>query len=347
MAALREVKLPGSKDNIVDGLILSKLDVKEQSVLVELTLPEASETHERSLRFQIDRALKARDPHVSLHLEFKSKKSEKKADPSSCIATLIAVGSGKGGVGKSSVCVNLAFCFLKRGYRVGILDCDIYGPSIPTLLGVEGEKPMMLNGKIQPIEAHGIKLMSAGFLVEPGQSLVWRGPMIHKLIQQFTGDVDWGDLDLLLVDLPPGTGDAPLSLTQVMPLTGAVMVSLPQHLSLIDVHRGISMFSQVKVPVLGVVENMSHVECPKCGTKEEVFGPGRVREFCTQLGLTFLGGIPMSSKLRESCDRGQAFYLENEETPAGRSLMQIAERLMPFVRTLDEQEAATPLKISL
>jgi ATP-binding protein involved in chromosome partitioning len=224
------------------------------------------------------------------------------------------------------------------GYSVGLLDCDIYGPSIPTLLGVQEKKPFMLNGKVQPIESFGLKVMSAGFLVEPGQSIIWRGPMVHKLIQQFIHDVDWGDLDILLIDLPPGTGDAPLSLAQTIPLTGAVMVSLPQKLSLIDVQKAVAMFHQVKVPLLGVIENMSYYVCSDCHKNEPIFDHGKVKKFCEDLGISFLGEIPIDPKLRELSDQGKPFLLDYSESPAGRSLTFIAKKLQPFLRTVEDSD---------
>lgn len=330
--ALMEVKAPGAKLNIIEAKNVETLDFSEKSVVVELKVPDLNPLIEKSLRYQIESAIKKLDPSLSVSVEFADISAQKNPR----IGALIAVGSGKGGVGKSSVTVNLAVAFQKLGYKVGIFDCDVYGPSIPTMMGVEGQKPMMMNGKIQPIEAHGIKMISAGFFVEAGQGLIWRGPMIHKLIHQFYYDVDWKDVDVLLVDLPPGTGDAPLSLSQTMPLTGAVMVSMPQKVSLIDVHKGIAMFNQVKVPILGIIENMSHYECSSCHHREEIFDHGRVRKFCEELGIAFLGDIPIDPQIRARSDEGSPFMIEFSESKAGKAISQIASRLQPFLKTADE-----------
>lgn len=342
LAALRAVKAPGSKESIVDQNQIDQIDVREESILIVLKVPDLSPLVEKSLRFQIDSAIKKLSSTAQLAIEFKALNKA----PSTPIPTLFAVGSGKGGVGKSSVAANLAIAFQKLGYQVGVLDCDIYGPSIPTMMGVEGQKPMMMDSKIQPIESHGLKIMSAGFFIEPGQSLVWRGPMIHKLIQQFIHDVDWKNLDILIIDLPPGTGDAPLSLAQTIPLTGAVMVSMPQQVSIIDVHKGISMFQQVKVPVLGVIENMSHFVCPSCQHVEAIFDRGGVKNFCRDLGVSYLGDIPIDPSIRATADQGKPFLIEHENSEAGKALMNIARRLQPFVRT-HEDSAQDQIKLVL
>ncbi len=334
LKALRNVKVPSSRLDIVEAKQISHLEVEGDSCVLEISLPESNPVFEKSLQFQIEAAIKALSAQAQVVIGFKAAGQ----NPVSKFGAMIAVGSGKGGVGKSSVTVNLAAAFQRMGYKVGILDCDFYGPSIPTMLGVADKKPMMMDGKIQPIEAFDMKVMSAGFLIEPGQSLVWRGPMIHKLIQQFVHDVDWTGVDVLLVDLPPGTGDAPLSLSQTMPLTGAVMVSMPSHLSIIDVHKGISMFHQVKVPILGIVENMSHYECTSCHHKEEIFDHGRVQKFCTELNVTYLGDIPIDPKIRALSDEGRPFLLDFPESQAGQAIQAIAKRLQPFVRSAGDED---------
>ena len=338
-SCLQEVKSPGSRLNIWDSHQVKKWEVKEKSYFFQLGLSEVTPVVEKSLRFQIESAIKKADPDAEIAVEFQSTSSVSASRPQ--VGTMIAIASGKGGVGKSSMTVNLASAFQHLGYKVGILDCDIYGPSVPTLLGLEGQKPMMMDGKIQPLEAHGFKVMSTGFFVEGGQSLIWRGPMIHKLIQQFVHDVNWSGLDILLVDLPPGTGDAPLSLSQTMPLTGAVMVSIPPKLSIIDVHKGISMFNQVKVPVLGVIENMSHYVCSQCHHEDAIFDRGSVKKFCADLGVAYLGDVPLDPRLRELSDSGRPFFAEQADSPAGQSILKIAERLSPFVKSLEDAEAAT------
>jgi len=338
-SCFQEVRAPGSRLNIWDSHQIKRWEAKEHSYYFQLGLAEVTPVAEKSLNFQMEAALKKADPEAQLVVEFVSTSSVNSQKPQ--VGTMIAIASGKGGVGKSSMTVNIASAFQHLGYKVGILDCDIYGPSIPTLLGLEGQKPMMLDGKIQPLEAHGFKVMSTGFFVEEGQSLIWRGPMIHKLIQQFVHDVNWSGLDILLVDLPPGTGDAPLSLSQTMPLTGAVMVSIPPKLSLIDVHKGISMFNQVKVPVLGVIENMSHYVCSSCHHEEAIFDRGSVKKFCAEVGVAYLGDVPLDPRLRQLRDSGRPFFNEHQETPAGQSILKIAERLTPFLKSLEDVEANT------
>lgn len=341
LKALEVVKLPAQKENVVQAQMISRLELQEKSLLIEYALPQLNSMFEKSLRFQTEKAMKELDPSISLSVEFVEKgktaaAAQKVARPS--IGTIIAVGSGKGGVGKSSVTVNLAMALKKLKYRVGILDCDLYGPSIPTMLGVEGQRPMMLNGKIQPIEAHGLKLMSAGFFIEEGQGLVWRGPMIHKLIQQFYQDVDWEGVDVLLVDLPPGTGDAPLSLSQTMPITGVVLVTLPQKISLIDVRRAHAMFEQVQVPILGLIENMSEFVCPSCDTHSEIFSRGGAKAYSAEKKIPYLGDVPIDPQMQRLCDEGTPYLMKFESTAGGRAFMKIADSLKSVIRTADEVE---------
>lgn len=339
--ALENVRIPGQKQNALESNLISRMEIEAHSVFIEFQLPELNSTFEKSLRYQVQKEIHSHYPTASVVVEFikaTQSNTEAAATNEPKIGSIIAIASGKGGVGKSSVTVNLATAFKKLKYKVGILDCDVYGPSIPTMMGVEGKKPMMLDEKIQPIEAHGIQLMSSGFFIEEGQGLVWRGPMIHKLIQQFYRDVNWEGTDVLLVDLPPGTGDAPLSLAQSLPLTGAVMVSLPQKVSIIDVHKAFSMFEHLKIPVLGVVENMSEMICSHCGHHEDIFSKGGVSKFCEKQKIPYLGDIPIDPALRRRCDEGKPFLMEFEDTEAGKAFMQIAKRLQPILRTADDAE---------
>lgn len=341
-AALEQVKLPAQKANVVESKLITRLDVREKSLFIEFRLPERNSTFEKSLDYQTKKALKQVDPEFEVAVEFvaaaESAGQEQKAPQAPRIGTLLAVGSGKGGVGKSTVTVNLAMALKALNYKVGILDLDIYGPSLPTMMGVEGKKPMVVDGKIQPIEAHGIPLMSAGFFVEEDQGLVWRGPMIHKLVQQFYFDVQWDGLDVLLVDLPPGTGDAPLSLAQTMPLNGALLVSLPQKVSIIDVKRAHAMLQQVKVPVFGLIENMSEFVCPSCHHKEVIFGEAQVQKLAGDFGVPFLGRIPIEPKLRQLSDEGTPLVMVEPEMETAKSFLEIAKRLQGVIRTVDQFE---------
>jgi ATP-binding protein involved in chromosome partitioning len=241
------------------------------------------------------------------------------------VKNAFAVASGKGGVGKSTVAVNLAVLLASNGARVGLLDADIYGPNIPTMMGVDHLPPQQEN-KLIPAEAYGVEIMSIGFLVQPGQPLIWRGPMLHSAIRQFLTDVAWGELDYLVIDLPPGTGDAQLSLAQSLPLSGGLIVTLPQQVSLDDARRGLEMFRQLNVPILGVVENMSYLELPD-GTRMDVFGTGGGERLARQAGVPFIGAIPMDPEVRIGGDSGVPIVISSPDGPVGRALCSIASEI--------------------
>ena len=235
----------------------------------------------------------------------------------------IAVASGKGGVGKSTVAVNLAVALAQSGARVGLLDADIYGPNIPTMMGAPN-MPNPVDGKLIPAESYGVKLMSMGYLVKPGQPLIWRGPMLNSAIRQFLSDVEWGELDYLIIDLPPGTGDAPLSLAQALPLSGVVIVTMPQAVSLEDASRGLEMFRTLDVPILGVIENMSYLTLPD-GTKMDVFGQGGGEAMAKHYDVPFLGGIPLNPNVRIGGDSGKPIIITDPESDAAKALKSLAE----------------------
>ncbi|HKY84527.1 MAG TPA: Mrp/NBP35 family ATP-binding protein [Anaerolineales bacterium] len=241
------------------------------------------------------------------------------------IRNAVAVASGKGGVGKTTVAVNLAASLARSGARVGLLDADVYGPNVPRMLGLETMPPPR-DGKMIPAEAYGVKAVSMAFLMPPGQPLIWRGPMLHSAIRQFIADVAWGELDYLIVDLPPGTGDAPLSLAQSLPLTGGVIVTLPQLVSLEDARRGLEMFRTMDVPILGVVENMSYLELPD-GSRLDVFGTGGGERLAQEAGVPFLGNIPMDALVRVAGDGGMPVVLGEPETKAAQALEALARSL--------------------
>jgi ATP-binding protein involved in chromosome partitioning len=238
------------------------------------------------------------------------------------VKNAIAVASGKGGVGKSTIAVNLAVSLAKSGARVGLLDADIYGPNIPTMMGV-ASLPPAIEKKLVPAEAYGVQLMSIGFLVKPGQPLIWRGPMLHSAIRQFLTDVAWDELDYLVIDLPPGTGDAQLSLAQSLPLSGGLIVTLPQQVSLDDAQRGLEMFRQLEVPILGVVENMSYLELED-GTRVDVFGTGGGERLASITGVPFLGAIPMNPAVRVGGDTGKPIVITDPESPVSQALEKLA-----------------------
>ncbi len=242
------------------------------------------------------------------------------------LGKVIAVSSGKGGVGKSTVAVNLAVALAKSGARVGLMDADIYGPNIPLMMGVN-EPPMVINEKIIPLEAHGVKLISIGFLIDRDQPAIWRGPIIMKIITQFLRDVAWGQLDYFIVDLPPGTGDAQLTLVQATEITGAIIVTTPQEVSVADALRGVKMFERVSVPVVGIVENMSWFECPHCGKPTPLFGSGGGERLAKELNLPLLGQIPLYQRVMEGGDTGAPVVEADPGSSAARALTSIAERV--------------------
>jgi len=260
------------------------------------------------------------------------------------IRNAIAVGSGKGGVGKSTVSVNIAIALAKSGARVGLMDADIYGPNIPTMLGVEKLPPPMEN-KLIPALAYDIKMISMGLLVKPGQPLIWRGPMLNSAIRQFLGDVEWGELDYLIVDLPPGTGDAALSLAQALPLSGAVIVTLPQLVSLEDAGRGLNMFRQLEVPILGIIENMSFLDLPD-GTRMDIFGSGGGEQLADSMQAPFLGKVPMDPEVRVGGDSGKPIVVAKPESATAKALTDIAQSVAAKVSVAAlSQENELPINI--
>jgi len=242
------------------------------------------------------------------------------------VKNTIAVASGKGGVGKSTVSVNLAVALAQEGARVGLVDADVYGPSIPLMMGITG-RPAIHNQRLQPLENHGVKVMSIGFLVDPMQAVIWRGPMASGAVKQFMTDVDWGELDYLIFDLPPGTGDIQLTLVQTIPLTGAVIVTTPQDISLADARKGYVMFEKVQVPVLGLIENMSYYVCRHCGQREEIFDNGGGRRAAEELGVPFLGEIPIYTSIRVSGDAGKPAVLDTTPNGPAEMIMRIARNM--------------------
>jgi ATP-binding protein involved in chromosome partitioning len=261
------------------------------------------------------------------------------------VRNIVAVTSGKGGVGKSTVSVNLACALAETGARVGLLDCDVYGPNIPIMLGITGQ-PMAHGNQIVPLEAHGLKVMSMGFLAEGDTPLIWRGPMLHGVIQQFLYQVQWGDLDYLIADLPPGTGDVQLTLIQSVPLTGGLVVTTPQDVALSDARKGIMMFKQVNVEVLGLIENMSFFICPQCGHRSEVFGYGGGERTSEQYRVPFLGRVPLETAVRESGDSGQPIVLANRESASARAFRKIAGATAVQISTVGLRKEA-PVELEM
>jgi ATP-binding protein involved in chromosome partitioning len=262
------------------------------------------------------------------------------------VKNIVAVASGKGGVGKSTVAVNLALALAAEGARVGILDADIYGPSQPTMLGLQGKKPVSPDGKsIEPMEAHGVQAMSIGFLVDVEQPMVWRGPMATGALEQLLRDTRWKDLDYLVVDMPPGTGDIQLTLAQKVPVTGAVIVTTPQDIALIDARKGLKMFEKVGVPILGIVENMAIHVCSKCGHAEHIFGQGGGERMCKDFDVEFLGGLPLDMAIREQTDSGKPTVVADPDGKVAAIYRDIARKVAARIARQAEDRTALFPKI--
>jgi len=313
LSALKSIIAPGGSDLTSSGL-LSEIVIQKDKVYFAINVPQREAKAFESVRKAAEDAVKAlpgvAGAVVTLTAEARggpvySAASQSTQSGIGQIKHIIAVASGKGGVGKSTTSVNLALGFAANGLRVGILDADIYGPSMPRLLGITG-RPELIGDKIlKPLDKYGLKVMSMGFLVEEETPMIWRGPMVISALTQMLKDVAWGELDVLVVDMPPGTGDAQLTMAQQVPLAGAVIVSTPQDLSLIDARRGLNMFKRVDVPLLGIIENMSFFVCPKCGERSDIFSHGGAKAEARRLGVPFLGELPLHMAIREASDDGR------------------------------------------
>jgi ATP-binding protein involved in chromosome partitioning len=333
--ALRAVKYPGYSRDIVSFGLVKQIASRDGAISVEMQLTAPNAEVGQQIKTESERVLRGLPGvnlvHVEVHrpagapVSPQSPWAQQNKVPG--IRRMVAVASGKGGVGKSTLSVNLACGLQQLGARVGLLDCDIYGPSIPLMMGIN-ERPTISEGeKMIPPANHGVKLMSMGFLLEGDQPVIWRGPMIMKTIQQFVTAVEWGELDYLLVDLPPGTGDAQLSLCQTVPLDGGVIVTTPQEASLGVVRKGIAMFQKVNVPILGIVENMSYFTAPN-GDRVEIFGHGGGREEAARQSVTFLGEVPIFTGIREGGDRGEPIVTTAPDAASGKAFLNIAKELL-------------------
>ena len=261
------------------------------------------------------------------------------------VDAIVAIGSGKGGVGKTTLSVNLAVALAKFGHKVGLLDADVYGPNVPLMLGMSGQPKMVGENRIEPLEAFGVKVISVGFLNPGDKPIIWRGPMLHQIVKQFLGMVEWGHLDYMIVDLPPGTGDIALSLVQNVPLTGAVVVSTPSDVSLQDARKAIEMFKQMKVDLLGVVENMSYFVCPHCSHEIDIFSRGGAENMAKKFGVFFLGNIALDPEVRKSGDGGKPVVLEGENSPHAKSIFEFARNVLARVTEIKAGEGASVIQI--
>jgi ATP-binding protein involved in chromosome partitioning len=347
LAALREVKVPGTRVDIVSIELVGKVEVAGGEVLVEIVrTSEKAETIAAVRQAATERLQKlAGITSLSVEVDDRSGAGKKQkpapsgphgqsADPWADrerlpgVKRVVAVASAKGGVGKSSVAVNLALALAEEGQRVGLLDADIYGPSVPTMLGISEPPEVTEDRRIHPGRAHGLQVLSMGLLIDPEQAVIWRGPMVFSAVKQFLKDTSWEDLDYLVVDMPPGTGDAQLTLVQQTPLAGVVMVTTPQEVALADVRRGIQMFRQVDVPVLGIVENMSYFLCPDNGERYDIFGSGGGERVARQFGLPLLAQIPIEARIREGGDTGRPLMLQEDAGASREVFLELAGQVM-------------------
>jgi ATP-binding protein involved in chromosome partitioning len=330
--ALAKVTDPALGQDIVSYRILRSVEVQGDDVLVRLDIPSHAYplAQRAELKQRVAAACEAAGAKrvtvipevVTAYMPAPSDKAVLKGPKN-----VVAVAAGKGGVGKSTVAVNLALALAKHGAKVGLLDADVFGPSIPTMLGAPEVPPSASKeSRIIPAIHHGVRVISVGFFVDKDEAVVWRGPMVHRLLQQFLGDVDWGDLDYLVCDLPPGTGDVQLSLSQLIPIAGAVMVTTPQEVSIVDVVKGIAMFEKVEIPILGIIENMSYYKCPACGHTDEIFSHGGGKRLAQEVGTTFFGEIPIDTRIRFGGDAGVPIVIASPDSDNAQRFMDLATK---------------------
>ena len=329
--SLRKIVYPGFDKDIISLGIVKDVSVADQVVHVILDLrtqdKKAIDQLANDITQKINEIKDVKDVKISVSGPEPTQQTQASQAYLTGVKYKIAVASGKGGVGKSTVSVNLAVALARQGLKVGLLDSDIYGPSIPLMLGVT-DRPEFAGNKLIPVKKYGVSLMSLGFLVDDENPVIWRGPLVMRALQQLMGDVDWGELDVILFDMPPGTGDAQLTLSQSIQLDGAVIVSTPQDVALLDAVKGVKMFEKVNVPILGIVENMSYFCCPDCGTRTDIFSAGGAKEKCDQLNIKLLGEIPLDVEIRQGGDSGVPVVEGHPENPQSKAFAQIAQKVM-------------------
>lgn len=340
LKALSRVQEPELHKDLVSLNMVRDIEIKEDQVSFTIVLTTPACPLKNQIESEARQAVEAIDGVHSVEIKMDANvpsDGRSRGLVELPIRNAIAIASGKGGVGKSTVAANVAVVLAQSGARVGLLDADIYGPNIPTMMGVD-HLPPITEEKLIPAEAYGVKLMSIGFLVKPNQPLIWRGPMLHSAIRQFLTDVSWGELDYLIIDLPPGTGDAALSLAQSLPLSGGVIVTLPQQVSLDDARRGLEMFRQLDVPIFGIVENMSFLELPD-GTRMDVFGAGGGRRLAQESGVPFIGAIPMDPEVRAGGDSGNPVVISYPDAPVAQALRDVAKDIAAKVSVAAVQQS--------
>lgn len=325
LAALSKVMDPDLGKDLVALNMVRNVSVAEGAVSLDLVLTTPACPMKDRMKAEVESAVRAipgvTDVTVRVSSDVRAARDPAEGKrPIPGVRNVVAVASGKGGVGKSTISANLALALARAGARVGLLDADIYGPSIPTLFHLKGHRLAGENDMILPADSHGLKIVSIGFLLEDDTPVIWRGPMLMKALEQFLHGTKWGELDYLVIDLPPGTGDVQISLVQMTPVAGAVVVTTPQDLALIDVKKAVRMFEKVGVPILGVIENMSYFLCPHCAGRSEIFGHGGARKACAEMGFRFLGEVPLQTALREASDAGEPLVVRDPGSPAARAI---------------------------
>ena len=362
LQALKKVTHPEKEKNIVRLNMVKDLTTEDGAVSFTLIVERPDTAFAKQAQAACTQVLREEiDPNLEVDVELDNEMislgddvgvsggsgdgggGQQKQQRPQLAENMVAVASGKGGVGKSTVAANLAVGLAEQGYSVGLLDSDIYGPSIPTMFGVENKKPRVnQNKQIVPLEAHGVRLLSMGFLVDQEKAVIWRGPMVTNALRQFLNDAAWGELEYLILDLPPGTGDAQLTIVQTVPLTGAVIVSTPQDVALADARKGVKMFEKVDVPVLGMVENMSYFTPPDLpDRKYYLFGRGGAKRLAQEMDVSFLGEVPIEQRVRESSDDGTPIVLDAPESASAEALAQMAERTDEQVAIRNADQSAT------
>jgi len=352
LEALRNVHDPDLHKDIVALNFVKevKIEGKDLRFTIELTTPSCPVRDE--LKAESEKAIRSAISGVStiditMTSNVTSRQLQQPGPLLAGVKNTIAVASGKGGVGKSTVAVNLAVALAMDGASVGLIDCDVYGPSIPLMFNIS-EKPKMHDQKLLPLEKFGVKVMSIGFLVDPMQAVIWRGPMASGAVRQFMTDVEWGNLDYLIFDMPPGTGDIQLTLVQQIPLTGAVIVTTPQEISLADARKGLMMFNKVNVPILGIIENMSYFVCSHCGARENIFDAGGGSRASKELGVPFLGEIPIDTNIRVGGDIGRPIVESDPKSPQSKIISRIARNLAAQISIKNLAHNSSPsIEISL